>query len=139
MNFILLLLLNAGVILLVAKLLPSVVISNYKTAISVAVVIGLLNATVGFLLRLPMNLVTLFLLTFLVRLFVTAIIIKIAAIFFSGFQVKTFTAALILACAMAVTDAIFERLIEKDTNREDQYMTQLRNKRIQSSHNIIYV
>lgn len=123
MNFVLLLFLNAGIILLVAKLLPSVVIRNYTTAISVALVIGILNATVGFLLRLPLNLVTLFLLTFFIRLFVTTIVIKIAAIFFSGFEVKTFSAALVLACAMAIAGAVFERLKDREKDQQVQYMT----------------
>lgn len=123
MNFVLLLLLNAGIILLVSKLLPAVVIRNYATAISVALVIGILNATVGFLLRLPLNLITLFFLTFLVRLLVTAIVIKIAAIFFSGFKVETFSAALILAVAMAIAGAVFEHLMEKQKEQQVQYMT----------------
>jgi len=117
MNFLILLFINAGVILLVAKLLPSVVIRNFKTALYVAFVIGLLNATVGFLLRLPMNIVTLFILTFIVRLLVTAIVIKIADAFFSGFEVKSFKAALILACSMAIAGAVFERLTEKKVDK----------------------
>jgi len=125
MNFVLLLLINAGIILLVSKLLPTVVIRNFKTAVMVALVIGLLNATVGFLLRLPLNLVTLFFLTFIVRLLVTAVVIKITDKFFSGFEVKTFTAALILACAMAVAGAVFENLISKENENRNRYVTQL--------------
>ncbi len=52
MNFILELLINAGVLFLLAALLPSVNIKSYVTAIGVALVIGLLNATIGFLLKL---------------------------------------------------------------------------------------
>lgn len=118
MNFILLLLLNAGIILLVSKLLPSVIIKDFKTAVSVALLIGLLNATIGFLFRLPLNLVSLFLLTFFVRLFVTAVMIKLADFFFKSFQVKTFTAALVLALAMAIAGAVFEKIVEKDRSRD---------------------
>lgn len=64
MNLILELLINAGVLLLIAYLLPTVNIKNYGTAIGVALVIGLLNATIGYLLRLPLNIVTLGLLSF---------------------------------------------------------------------------
>ncbi len=67
MNFILELLVNAGVLFLLAYLLPSVTIKNYGTAILVALVIGILNATIGWLLRLPLNLITLGLLSFVVR------------------------------------------------------------------------
>ncbi len=111
MNIILELLLNAGILLLIAYLMPSVNIKNYGTAIAVALVIGILNATIGFILRLPMNLVTLGLLSFFVRLIVTAVIIKIVDKFFSGFEVKTFSAAVILACAMAVAGTLFTNFI----------------------------
>ncbi|MEJ7736064.1 MAG: phage holin family protein [Chitinophagaceae bacterium] len=106
MNIIIELLINAGVLLLLAYLLPSVNIKNYGTAIGVALVIGILNATIGFLLRLPLNIITLGLLSFFVRLIVTAIVIKIADKFFSGFEVKTFSAAVILACCMAVAGSL---------------------------------
>ncbi|MEO5968129.1 MAG: phage holin family protein [Ferruginibacter sp.] len=110
MHFLLTLLLEAGVILLVAALLPSIYIKNFKTAVFVTLVLGLLNATIGFLLRLPLNIVSLFLLTFIVRLIITAVLIKVVDKFFSGFKVDTFLAALILAFAMALAGGIFDRL-----------------------------
>jgi len=125
MNFIFLLLINAGVILLVSKLLPSVIIKDYKTAITVALVIGLLNATIGFLLRLPLNIVSLFLLTFIVRVLVTALMIKLADLFLKSFEVKTFTAALVLAVAMAIAGALFERAVKKDEMRKENTNTQM--------------
>ena len=106
MNWILQLLLNAGVLLLAAKIMPSVKIRNFGTAVGVALVIGILNATIGFLLRLPLNLLTLGLLSFFVRLIVLAIVIKIADKFFSGFEVRSFTTAIILACIMAVVGSL---------------------------------
>lgn len=106
MNWILQLLLNAAVLLLVAKIMPSVKIKSFGTAIGVALVIGILNATIGFLLRLPLNLLTLGLLSFFVRLIVMAIVIKIADKFFSGFEVRSFTTAIILACIMAVAGSL---------------------------------
>jgi putative membrane protein len=96
MNFILELLVNAGVLFLLAALLPSVDIKNYGTAIGVALVIGILNATIGFLLRLPLNIVTLGLLSFIVRLIVSAVMIKIADKLFRGFEVKGWGAAFII-------------------------------------------
>ena len=110
MHFILTLLLEAGVILLVAAIMPSIYIKNFKTAFFVTLVLGLLNATIGFLLRLPLNLVTLFLLTFIVRLVITAFLIKVVDKFFSGFKVDTFGAAIILALAMALAGGLFDRL-----------------------------
>lgn len=106
MNWILQLLINAGVLLLAAQIMPSVKIKNYGTAIAVALVIGLLNFTIGFFLRLPLNILTLGLLSFFVRLIVTAIVIKITDKFFSGFEVRSFTSAIILACIMAIAGSL---------------------------------
>lgn len=106
MSLILQLLINAAVLLLLARVMPTVKIRNYGTAIAVALVIGLLNVTIGFLLRLPLNLITLGFLSFFVRLLVTAIVIKIADKFFTGFEVQTFSAAVIIACVMAVAGTL---------------------------------
>ncbi len=102
MNFIIELLVNAGVILLLSHFLPTIIIRNFGTAILVALVIGLLNATIGAIIRFPLNILTLGLLSFVIRLFVTAIVVKIADIIFAGFEIKGFTPALILAFALAI-------------------------------------
>ena len=107
MSWIIQLLINAAILLLAAKILPGVKIRSYGTAIGVALVIGLLNATIGFILRLPLNIVTLGLLSFVVRLVVTAIIIKIVDKLFSGFEVASFKTALLLALIMAIAGMIF--------------------------------
>lgn len=102
MYFIIHLLIDAAILLGMTYILPTVTIKNYTTAILVALVIGLLNATVGFLFRLPINIVTLGLLTFIVRLFVTAVMIKIADLLFKDFEVKGFTPAILIAVVMAI-------------------------------------
>lgn len=111
MSFILELLINAGVLFLLAALLPSVNIKSYGTAIGVALVIGLLNATIGFLLRLPLNVVTLGLLSFIVRLVVTAIMIKLADKLFSGFEVKGWGAAFLLAICIAIAGTLLTNVM----------------------------
>ena len=98
MNFILELLVNAGVLFLLAAALPSINIKSYGTAIGVALVVGILNATTGWLMRLPLNLITFGLLSFVVRLVVTAVIITIAHKLFSGFEVKGWTASFCTGC-----------------------------------------
>jgi putative membrane protein len=106
MGWILQLLINAGVLLLIAYLHPGVKIKNYGTAIGVAFVIGLLNATIGFLLRLPLNILTLGLLSFFVRLLVTAIVIRITDKLFSGFETRSFGTALVVALVLAVVGTL---------------------------------
>lgn len=102
MHFIIELLVNAGMILLLSHFLPTIIIRNFGTAILVALVIGLLNATIGTIIRFPLNILTLGLLSFVIRLVVTAIVVKIADIIFTGFEIKGFLPALILALALAI-------------------------------------
>ena len=111
MYWIIQLLVNAGILFLLAGVMPDVKVRSYGTAIGVALVIGLLNATVGFLLRLPLNILTLGLLTFFVRLLVTAIVIKITDKFFSGFEVGRFLSALLIVLAMAVAGTLLDYTI----------------------------
>ena len=118
MHFIVNLLVSAGVLLLLAYMLPSVHIKSFGTALWVALLIGILNATVGFLLRLPFNLVTLFLLEFLVRLFVTAIIIKLVDKLVGNFEVKGFWPAIIIAIALAITGTLVDRAFADDVDND---------------------
>ncbi|MBC7554791.1 MAG: phage holin family protein [Taibaiella sp.] len=106
MSWLIQLLINAAVLLLLSYIHPGVKIKNYGTAIGVALVIGLLNATVGFLLRLPLNIVTLGLLSFFVRLLVTAVIIRLTDKLFSGFELRSFTTALVVAVVLAAVGTI---------------------------------
>ena len=91
--------------------MPEVKVRSYGTALAVALVVGILNATIGFLLRLPLNIVTLGLLSFVVRLIVTAVMIRLADKLFSGFEVRTFAAALLLAVVMAIAGTLFSYLL----------------------------
>lgn len=111
MNFIIELLLSAGVLFLLANILPGISIKSYTSAIFVALVIGILNATIGFLIRLPLNIITLGLITFVVRLFVSAIMIKLADGLFKGFTVKGWLPAFILAICLAIAGMVFQNMI----------------------------
>ncbi len=110
MHFIIDLLLNAAVLFILASLIPTITIKNYGTAIWVALVVGLLNATVGFALRLPLNILTLGLITFVVRLFVSALMIKLADNLFPGFKVKGWTPAFIIAICMAIAGTLLTQV-----------------------------
>ncbi len=106
MSWILQLLINAGILLLLAAIHPGVKIKNYPTAFGVALVVGLLNATVGFIIRLPLNILTLGLLSLFVRLFVTAIIIYIVDKLFEGFTLRSFGTAVVVALVMAIAGTL---------------------------------
>ncbi|WP_316812068.1 phage holin family protein [Pedobacter heparinus] len=106
MNLILSILLNAAILLGMTYILPTVTIKNFTTAVLVALVIGLLNATLGWLLRFPLNVVTFGLLSFIVHMVVTAVMIKVADKLFSDFYIKGFTPALIIALVMAIAGTV---------------------------------
>lgn len=110
MDFIIHLLINAAIIFVVAYIMPQIHIRSFGLAIVVAIVIGLLNATIGFLLRLPLNIVTLGLLSFFVRLLVSAIIIKLVDKLFKGFEVRGFWPALVLALVVALAGSFLDSM-----------------------------
>ena len=111
MNFIIEILVLAAVLFFLSNVMKDIVVKSYGTAVLVCVVIGLLNATIGFLIRIPLNLLTLFLLTFLVRLVVSALMIKLTNKLVKGFEVRTWIAAFILSIAMAVAGSILDKTL----------------------------
>ena len=108
MDFIINLLISAGVLMLMAYIMPQVHIKSFLTALWVALLIGILNATVGLLLRFVGNLFTLFLLSFIIKLIVTAIVIKLADKLTRNFEVKGFWPALVIAIALAIASTIVD-------------------------------
>jgi putative membrane protein len=78
--------LSALCLLLVARFVPGIVVSGFFTALIAAVVIGLVNATLGFLLKIitfPLTIVTFGIFWFLIN----AMMLKFASLFVPGFEV----------------------------------------------------
>lgn len=109
MNLILHLLLDAAVIFGLAYLMPQITVKSFTTALVIAVVLGLLNFIVGWLIRFPLNLVTLFLLTGLVRIIVTALLLKLIDNFMDSFTIVGFWPALVIAVAVAIAGTFIDR------------------------------
>ncbi|WP_210464938.1 phage holin family protein [Rufibacter roseolus] len=120
MDFLINLLVSAGVLMLLAYLMPQVTIKSFWTALWVAFLVGILNATLGLLIRFPLNLVTLFLLQFVVKLIVTAVIIKVVDKLVRNFEVRGFWPALVIAIALAVASTLLERNDEEYDSAEYQ-------------------
>jgi putative membrane protein len=106
MGWILQLIIEAGVLLLLAYIHPGVKVKSFGTAIVVALVIGILNATIGFILRFTLNLMTLWILSFFVRLFVSAIVIWLTDKLFTGFELRSFGTAVLVACVLAIVGTL---------------------------------
>lgn len=104
MQFIIQILINAAVIVGLAKLLPKIQVKNFGTALVAALAIAILNTLIGWLLRSTLNIVTLGLLTSIVQLVVTALLIKITDKLMSDFNVEGFLPALIIAISIAVVN-----------------------------------
>jgi len=104
--------LNAAALLVVAHFVSGFEVSNLVSALIAVIVIGLLNATFGLLLKvitLPLGILT-FGIFFLV---INAVMLKFAGDFVPGFRVDTFKAAFLGALALAVLHLLFGMLLRK--------------------------
>lgn len=116
MSLILDLLVSAGIILLMAYILPQVTIKSFWTALWVAILVGILNVIIGYILTFLLNLVTFFLLEFIVKVIVSAIVIKIADKLVRNFEVRGFWPALVIAIALSLASTFINR--SSDDERE---------------------
>lgn len=105
MEFIINLFITAGVILILAYAMPSVHVKSFWTALWVAFLVAIFNATIGWLLGGLLNLVTFFLLEAIVSIFVVTLMIKLVDMLVSNFKTDGFLPALIIAIATAVAIA----------------------------------
>ena len=104
--------LNAAALLIVAHFVQGFVVSDLTSALIAVIVIGLLNATFGLVLKivtLPLGSLS-FGIFFLV---INAVMLKFASGFVPGFQVLTFKAAFLGALALAVLHLLFGVLTPK--------------------------
>lgn len=102
--------LSALSLVIAAYLIPSVEIQDFGTAMIAAALIGILNATLGFLLRVAVFPLT-WLLPGLVYWLVNAVMIYLVARFMRGFIVRTFGSALLCALVVAVVNVLLGMLV----------------------------
>ncbi|GAB3202070.1 putative membrane protein [Pontibacter aydingkolensis] len=117
MDFIINLLVTATVILILSYAMSSVHVKSFTTALWVAFLIAIVNATLGWILRGIFNLVSFFLLEAIVSLIVTALMIKLVDKLVKNFKVDGFLPALIIALVTALAIAAVGWL----TGRNDDY------------------
>lgn len=102
--------LSALSLVIVAQLIPGFDIRGFGTALIAAVVIGLINTTIGFILKIMTFPITI--LTFGLFLFViNAMMLLLAASFVSGFVVDGFVPALFGAIVLALVNAILRHVV----------------------------
>ena len=100
-------LLNAAVFLLLTNYLPGFHVSGWGSAILASLVLGIVNATVGFVLTIltfPLILLTLGLFSFVVN----AIVILLVAFLVPGLSINGFLPALIAAIVLSIVNMVWK-------------------------------
>ena len=97
-------------LMIVAHVVPGFVVHNFGAALVAALVIGLINSTLGLLLKiatLPLTIVTFGFFLFVIN----AIILYMASGLVGGFIVESFGAALVGAIVLALVSTILRHLV----------------------------
>jgi len=106
--------LSALCLLLVAHFVPGFFIRGFTTALIAAVVIGLVNGTIGALLKLVTFPLTI--LTFgIFWLVINALMLKLATLFVSGFEVRGLLPAFWGGIILSLLNMTIRHLLKKPT------------------------
>lgn len=111
MNYFIKLLISAALVILLSKILPGIAVSNYLTAVLVALVLALLNTFLKpllILLTLPVTVLSLGLFLFAIN----AIIVLLASKLIDGFSVSGFWNALLFSLVFSLFQSA---LTDKET------------------------
>jgi len=101
---------SALAVWIVAKVVPGISVDSATTALIAALVIGLINATLGLLLKIltfPLTILTLGLFWFVIN----AIMLELAAALVRGFYVRNFIAALLGAVVLSLVSSSLHSLL----------------------------
>jgi putative membrane protein len=101
------LLLNAAIFLVLSKVLPGFYVTGWMAAILASLLLGLVNATVGLILKIvtfPLILLTLGLFLFVVN----AICIMLVAFIVPGLQINGFWPALVAALILSAVNMFWK-------------------------------
>jgi putative membrane protein len=102
--------LTAAAVWIVAHFVPGISVSGPMAALIAALVIGLINATIGFVLKIltfPLTILTLGLFWFVIN----ALMLKLAAALVSGFEVRGFIPALIGSILISLVSSVLQWLV----------------------------
>lgn len=106
MKFILEIFLTGLAILIIAQIIPGVKVDGYFTAIIAGVLIGIVNATIGLILRIltfPLNILTLGLISFII----SVSMILLVSHLLNGLYVSGFFTAALFAIALSLIKMLF--------------------------------
>ncbi len=107
--------LSALAVWIVAQVVPGIHVNGPVAALIAALVIGLVNATVGLIVKVitfPLTILTLGLFWFVIN----AAMLKLASIFVPGFEVHGFIAALLGALLLSLVSSLLHWLLVPERN-----------------------
>jgi putative membrane protein len=108
-------LLSALSLMIVSQVIPGFVITSFTTALIAAIVIGLVNATIGLFLKIvtfPLTLVSLGLFWFVIN----ALMLELAASFVSGFRIDGFIPAFFGAIVLSLVNVVLRAIARAGGN-----------------------
>jgi putative membrane protein len=103
-------LLSALAVYIVAHIVPGISVSGLTAALIAALVIGLINATLGLLLKVvtfPLTILTLGLFWFVIN----ALMLELASAFVRGFEVRGFLSAFIGSILISLVSWVLQQLL----------------------------
>jgi putative membrane protein len=109
--------LSALALLIVSHFVPGFILTGFVAALIAALVIGLINATLGLLLKVitfPLTVLTLGIFWFVIN----ALMLELASAVVPGFHISGFRAAFIGAIVLALVNMIIRWLMPKKSNNE---------------------
>ena len=109
MKFILEILLTGLAIMIAAYFIPGVHVNGYFTAVIAGILLALVNATIGLILRIltfPLNILTLGLVSFIISVSMVLLVSHLL----DGFYVHGFLSAALFAIVLAIIKMIFHGL-----------------------------
>lgn len=105
-------LLSALALIIVSYIVPGFILTSFLAALIAAAVIGLINATLGLLLKIvtfPLTILTLGLFWFVIN----AVVLELASVIVPGFRIHGFGAAFVGAIVLALINMLFRWLTPK--------------------------
>jgi putative membrane protein len=110
LHIIVLWLVSALALWLVARIVPGIEVRDFGAALLATVVIAVVNAVIGPVLRFfawPLTVLTLG----LFKLVINAVLLKLASLFSPGFRVRGFLDAIVGALLLTVLEYVLRRLV----------------------------
>jgi|SRR5665213_496666 len=106
--------LSALCLLLVANFVPGFFVRGFGTALIAAVVIGLVNGTIGLLLKVitfPLTIVSFGIFWLLIN----ALMLKFAALFVPGFEVRSLWPAFVGGLILSILNMLIRQILKRST------------------------